>query len=228
MYGAILKKIITTVTLTATIFVSACSGSRIVQPLNQGQWQAAVSAGGPIIKNNDYALPLGLSSASVAYGLSQSATGFAGIGISSEAQDLHHIDAGFTYELITPFEYQPGITITPQLNIFRDKSGLDTRLYRQFDINTYWLSPFRHDFYYVGMSNWFELNTKKTHQLKQTNHWIPSLHTGYTFQGKKYGLNLEVKFIAPNKNNQNQLIDYVGIKNQGVWGGYMSISRKFR
>ena len=221
-------KIIITLAILCTLILSGCASSRIVQPLNQGQWQATISTGGPIIKGEDSTLPLGLSSFSAAYGATQHTTVFVGMGLSTEVHDLHHFDAGITHELLTPFDYQPGITVTPQLNVFRDKAGKDTLFYPQFDINAYWLSDYRHDFYYVGMSNWIELNSKKAHQQKQTDHWIPSIHAGYTLQERNYGLNLELKYIAPNKNNQNQLIDYVGIKNQGVLGVYLSVSRKFK
>ena len=213
--------------MATTVFLNGCASSRIVQPLNQGQWQATLSAGGPIIQGTDTTLPLGFSSASVAYGASQNTTAFAGMGLSTEARDIHHFDAGITHELLTPFDYQPGITVTPQFNVFRDKGGKDTLFYPQFDINAYWLSTFRYDFYYLGMSNWVELNTKKAHQQKQTNHWIPSIHAGYTFQERNYSLNFELKYIAPNRSNQNQLIEYIGIKNQGVLGAYLSVSRKF-
>ena len=216
---------------TALIFaggITGCTNSRIVQPLNQGQWQAAFSTGGPIIDGDKSTQPLALSSTSVAYGFSQRTTAFIGVGISSAIHDVYHLDTGVTHELITPYDYQPGITLTPQLNVFRDKNGLDTKFYPQIDINAYWLSAFRDDFFYFGISNWFELATKRAHQQKQKDHWIPSIHGGYTFQGNRYGLALELKYIAPTKNNQNQLIDYIGIENQGVLGTYLSISRKFK
>ena len=210
------------------LFVAGCSGSRIVQPLNKGQWQTAVAGGGPIVDGDDGALPLALSSASVAYGFSQQTTGYVGMGLTSSIHDVYHMDIGFTHELITPFDYQPGITLSPALNLFRDKAGLDTTYYPQLDVNAYWLGAFRQDIFYIGLSNWFELSTTKAHDQKQNQHWIPTVHGGYTFQWDRWGLNLEMKYIAPTKNNENKLIDYVGIENQGVIATYLSISRKFR
>ena len=237
LYGANLIKISSAIILSAALLLNGCTSSRVVKPLNQGQWQATFGIGGPVIKNHDSnsTLPLAFNSASAAYGVSQSTTGFLSAGISSgfsneprKLRTVRYFDIGFTHELISPFHNQPGITFTPQLNIFRDKSGIDTTFYPQLDVNAYWLSAFRQDFFYVGMSNWFEPKTTKAHQQNQKEHWIPSIHGGYTFQGNTYGLNLELKYIAPNKNNRNQLFEYVGIENKGVIGGYLSISRKFK
>ena len=215
--------------LVTALLLGGCSSSPIVQPLNKGQWQASLNAGGPIVKgDNDNTSPVPLSSASLAYGFSQTTTGYAGAGITSQFHDVNQFNIGFTHELIAPFAYQPGISFSPQLNIFQDKRGPDSQFYPQLDINAYWLSYFRNDYFYLGISNWFDLSSTRAHQQKQNTHWLPAIQAGYTFQGDRYGLNLEMKYIAPNKNNENNLIEYIGIKNQGVIGLYLSLSRKFR
>ena len=95
------------------------------------------------------------------------------------------------------------------------------------DLNAYWLMPYRNDYFYVGISNWFELATEKSHKQTQETHWIPSIHTGYTLQFDQYGFNLEVKYIAPFNDNRDLLIDYVSPTDNGTLGAYVSMSRKF-
>lgn len=198
-----------------------------MQPLNKNQWQVAASVGGPVIEKDSRIEPIPLSSVSAAYGVSQTLTAFAGIHPGTAVYGVYHVDAGFAHELLAPFNLQPGITYSVDLNAFMDRQDSQFKLYPQLDINAYWLMPYRNDYFYVGVSNWFELATEKAHKQKQETHWIPSLHTGYTLQYDSYGFTLEMKYLAPFTNNQNLLVDYYSPSQNGSLGAYISMSRKF-
>jgi len=198
-----------------------------VQPLNKDQWQVAASLGGPIIKKDSRIEPIPLSSVSVAYGVSQTLTAFTGIHPGTTAYGVYHMDAGFSHEILAPFNIQPGITYSVDLHAFMDRQESQFKLYPQLDINAYWLMPIRNDYFYLGLSNWFELATKKAHERNQETHWIPSLHTGYTLQYDNYGFTLEMKYLAPLTNNQNLLVDYYSPSKNGSLAAYLSMSRKF-
>lgn len=198
-----------------------------MQPLNKGQWQVAASVGGPVLEKESKPNVIPLSSVSVAYGFSQNLTAYAGIHPSTATYGIYQLDAGYSHELITPFYVQPGITYSIALNGFLDRADSETKVYPQIDLNAYWLLPFRNDFVYVGISNWFELASKKAHEQTQDRRWIPGLHTGYTLQFDNWGLNTELKYLAPNANNQNLLVDYYSPTNHGSLGIYLSLSRKF-
>ena len=206
---------------------TGCTNSRVVQPLNKNQWQVAASVGGPVIKQDDLVQPIPLSSVSVAYGLDQNLSVFSGIDPSLSSVGVYHMDMGFSHEILTPFNMQPGITYSSSLNTFWGQENSEFKIYPQIDINAYWLLPFRNDYFYIGVSNWFELASERALKQKQNTRWIPSLHAGYTLQYDKYGFTLEMKYLAIQTNNQNLLVDYYSPTNNGSLGAYLSMSRKF-
>ena len=209
------------------LLLSACAGSRVVQPLNKSQWQASLSFGGPLLTNKDQQTEITpMSSISGAYGFTQAITGFSSWQIGSLQNEIYHFDAGFTHELIPPFSIRPGITYSGIANLLSESGSWKTRLYPQVDINAYWLLPNK-DFFYTGMSNWFEFSSKKAHSQTQEHHWLTSFHIGYTKTIKQYSANLEAKYLAPFNQSEEQLIDFVNLGNRGAIGLYFSVSRKF-
>lgn len=213
--------------LTITLLLSACAGSRIVQPLNKSQWQASMSFGGPLLKNKqDQTEITPLSSVSVAYGVKQSLTAFGSWNAGSYyLKDIYHFDAGFTHEIVQPFYVRPGITYSGIINTFTGKGG--SKFYPQLDINSYWLFPNK-DFIYVGMSNWFELSADKAHGQAQNDQWLNAFHLGYNKNIGAYSANLETKYIAPFATSEENVIEFVNIGNKGATGIYLSFSRKFK
>jgi len=197
----------------------------MVQPLNKNQWQLSANTGGMLIEGENTLQVAPLSSVSIAYGVTQSTTAFASTGLSSFYYDIYHYDLGASHELLHPFNRQPGLTVTTQINRFQIGDQSNVRHYPQVDINAYWLTPYREDFFYIGTSHWFDL---ENNTIKKQSRWMPSLHGGYTLQGNRYGINFELKYIAPHKNNRNNLIPYVGIENQGAFATNISLSRKFK
>lgn len=199
----------------------------MVQPLNKGEWQVAGSIGGPIIKKDSSFNAMPLSSVGLAYGYSQKITAFADLHPSTAYYGVYHIDAGISHELLAPFDLRPGLTYSFMINSFLGRDESKFKIYPQIDLNTYWLMPYRNDFFYLGISNWFELATEKAHGKKQEDHWIPSFHSGYTMQYDQYGFTVELKYLAPFTSNQNLLIDYYSPTDTGSLGVYFSVSRKF-
>jgi hypothetical protein len=47
-------------------------------------------------------------------------------------------------------------------------------------------------FVYIGLTNWFELASKKAHGEVQTNHALINPHIGMTYNTKKMGLYIRV------------------------------------
>lgn len=209
-----------------SLFILGCTNSRVVQPLNKHQWQIAASFGGPVLKKENQLAATPLSSVSAAYGVTQNISAFTGVHPGSYVQGIYHADAGYVQELIHPFHNRPGISYSLALNAFRDDKQ-NTKIYPQFDLNAYWLGIRGRDYYYIGVANWLELDSKKAHGQTQETRWIPAVHTGYSFVQGKYGLTLELKYLAINNNNQDLIVDYLSPSDKGVLGIYLSASRKF-
>lgn len=210
------------------LVLSACSSSRIVQPLNQSQWQTTVSFGGPLIKDSqDQVKIVPLSSITGAYGITQSITGFASWHLGSYLKDVYHIDGGLTQELVPPFSIRPGITYSGMLNLFSSTDTGSTRLFPQLDVNAYWILP-SEDFVYLGLSNWFELNQKRAHNADQEHHWFTSINAGYTKKYKPYSATLEARYLAPFKESREEIIHWLNVEDRGSIGLYLSFSRTFQ
>lgn len=205
----------------------ACSGSKIVQPLNKSQWQASASFGGPLISSNSNTEITPLGSLSAAYGFKQNITGFASWHWGSYLEKVDQYDVGYTQELLQPFSIIPGITYTAQANLFF-KSGFENfKFYPQLDINAYWILPNK-DFVYTGMSNWFELSQKKAHNQTQEHHWLPGLHAGYSKYLGIYSANLEMKYLMPLQKDESKLINFINLNNRGALALFFSVSRSFK
>ena len=215
-----------TLLLILCILLPACSGSRIVQPLNKSDWQVSANFGGPLISNDNKTEITPLSSITGAYGFRQNITGFASWQWGSFLYDNYHFDFGYTHEILQPFSIQPGITYTVQANIIYKEAFSNFKLYPQVDINAYWILPNK-DFIYTGFSNWFELSQTKAHGVNQENFWIPNLHAGYTKFLDKYSAGIEIKYIAPFETESKNLVEFVNIGDKGAIGVYFSLARNF-
>jgi hypothetical protein len=80
---------------------------------------------------------------------------------------------------------------------------------------------------YVGFSNWFGLQTVRGDGTSQENNWVPIIQLGNTFVRKKWHYTIEVKYIAPNYSNQDLVVTYNGIGNNGASGLYFGVTRFF-
>ena len=210
------------------ILLSACTGSRIVQPLNQSQWQLSASFGGPVLEDsNQNTRIVPLSAVSLAYGLRQNLTAYAGWHTGSYLNDINHVDLGYTQELLQPFAFRPGITYSLQANLFSQQGLENFRFYPQLDINAYWILANK-DFTYVGVTNWFETNTVKAHHQRQTKFWFPALQAGYSKNLGKYSATVEAKYILPFDQEQKQFVDFLNFNDRGAIGIYFSVARTFK
>ena len=219
-------RLISSITLLG-ILLSGCSGSRIVQPLNQSEWQVSGSFGGPLVDKQGKEEFIPLSSVSAAYGFKQNLTGFASWQLSSYLANVYQFDAGYSHEILHPFYLQPGITYTPQLNVFYQHGFENFKLYPQLDVNAYWLLPNK-DFVYTGLSNWFELSQTKAHGQPQDNHWLPAIHAGYSKYLNNYSATIELKYIDPLKKASSNIINFTNYNNKGAFGLYFSVAYRIK
>ncbi len=122
----------------------------------------------------------------------------------------------------------PGISITPVANvIYRNKEA--SKFYPQLDVNAYWEYNKGRNFFYAGLSNWFELSSTKASDQKQDHHWLLSPMIGEYFIRKKWSIHVELKIVAANLPSQKTVAEYkTPLGQNGAAGIYVGYTRKFK
>jgi hypothetical protein len=209
------------------IILASCSPVRYVKPLAKKEHAANLSFGGPLIKFGTNTIPIPFLSANYGFGIDSTLTGFASLNVTSALYGNFQMELGATKQWLKQSKYLPAFSSTLQLNtIYRNADA--RKIYPQLDLNLFWEYGKRKNYFYAGISNWFELSDKRTLGTPQTNRWIFMPIAGHAFSGKKWNINLEVKIIAPNISNEDIVVEYqTPFRDQGAFGIYIGYTRKF-
>ena len=205
----------------------SCAPTRLVKPLEQGQKSVSAHFGGPII-DLGLVMPIPFGSIYGAYGLKEDLSIYSGLNITSAMSGVIHLDAGATYGLMADSKgWKPGLSVSPAANFMMDVYEGNFRFYPQLAANAWWDYGNRGNYVYVGTENWFELRNQRAHGESQTQRIIPGIHIGHSLVRNRMEYRLEGRWIAPFNTNDNIVVRYKGIANQGSTGLYIAISRKF-
>lgn len=206
---------------------AACAPTRYVKPLAKKQSAVNVSLGGPLIAYGNTTIPIPFLTANYGYGIDSTLTAFTSLNITSALYGNFQLELGATKQFLKQHMYFPALSGTLVFNgIYRNADA--AKLYPQLDLNAFWEYGKRKNYFYIGLSNWFELSQKRTLGETQPNHWIWMPLLGHSFNGKKWNVNLEVKAIAPNLSNKNIVVDYkTPFGSHGALGIYIGYTRKF-
>lgn len=209
-------------------FLMSCSATRIVKPLKAKEVAVGFDFGGPIIDFAGAKIPIPFSSFSGAYGIDSLMTVFGGLHTTALAFGNLQLDMGIVRDLLPAKGRRPGISVAPIANMVLNFKQGDFRIYPELDINVHWkYSLKRRNYLYFSFSNWFDLWGKKAHGVPNTVHYIPNFALGHTFENKKMRYSLELRWLAPFSNNENIVVAYNGIANQGSLAFYFGMCRKF-
>ena len=216
----------TTVLPLLICFMYSCAPTRFVKPLNQDQQAVNLSLGGPLIDYSDLPVPMPFLTATYGYGIDSSLTAFGSVNITSAIYGNLQLELGATKRLLKQNKNFPAISLNPVANIiYRNKDAF--KFYPQLDINAYWDHNRGRNFFYIGISNWFELKSKRAFEEEQPNQWFITPLIGETFVRRKWNYTIEAKAIAPNVSNIG-VVDYKSpFGDHGALGIYFSITRKF-
>ncbi len=208
-------------------FIASCAPTRFVKPLAKKQQAVNLSLGGPLISYSKLIIPMPFVTATYGYGIDSTLTGFGSLNITSLLYGNAQLELGVTKQLLQQKGAYPGVSINPVVNIiYRNKDA--AKVYPQIDINAFWDYNHKRNFFYAGVSNWFEFANKRANDQKQEHHWLFSPMIGETFVRKKWNYNIELKVITPNIANNTSTVEYkTPLGTHGALGIYFGCTRKF-
>lgn len=214
--------------LTSIVLLTQrCAPSRFVKPLAKNENALSVNLGGALIHYGKAVTPLPLTSLMYGRGLCKSTTAFGSVHLTSALFGNFQTDLGLCQRLYKNDSLRFGITLNPAINMVYDKWEKNFRAWPQLDINVYKDMMHQKGFVYLGLTNWFELTSTRAHGEPQHTHLLVNPHVGFTYNPKKWSYSIECKFLAMNRKNVPNVVDYVGIKQHGAVGLYLNVMRKF-
>lgn len=212
---------------TFTLLFERCAPSRYVKPLAKKQSAVGFSYGGAFIKYKNAPIPLPFTTLGYAYGISNRVTGYANVHFTSALFGNSQLDLGATvsfYEKPSSF----GITASPALQIaynVRNKTGF--HLWPSIDFNFYKHLKNKDSYYYAGFNSWIELSKFRAHHEIQPKHYVPNLQIGFVRVKNKWQHQFEIKYLGVGLPVYPGVVDYIGIKENGAFGIFYSVIRKF-
>jgi hypothetical protein len=206
--------------------ITGCAPTRFVKPLVPGTTAIGASFGGPAIKYSGAPIPVPLSSVMAGYGFREDITGFAGINTTSLAFGVLHTDVGMVKKVFMQDAWRPAIVVSPVVNMMFDRWDHKFSLFPQLDAHFYWHYLQKPNYFYLGISNWFDLNSKRSMGDVQKDHWVPIIDVGHRWIKPRWDYIVEVKYIAPNHSNKDIVVEYIAPGTQGALGVYFGVTWK--
>lgn len=204
-----------------------CAPTRLVKPLAKNENAVAANLGGPLIRFGNAVMPIPFTSVMYGRGITNSTTAFGSVHTTALLFGNFQTDIGVCQRVYKHDSLKFGVTVNPALNMVFDKWNKNFRAWPQLDVNVYKDILKDKAFVYVGLTNWFELSAKRAHDVTQPYRALINPHLGMTYNTKKWGYTLECKFLEMNRNNQPNVVDYIGIQKKGAVGIYLNFTRRF-
>ena len=207
---------------------NSCSSSRFVEPLEKNQKAIGIALGGPLINFGGATIPTPMSSVVFGYGLDTNFTVFGGVHTTSLLFNNFHTDFGLTYKFIDQNKLIPSLSGSFNNTFVTSFETGTSRYWPQLDINGYWNFSERNHFWYVGLSNWFELRKTRAHDLEQLKRWLPNPQAGVTFKTKTFQFNIEYKLLGLGITSNDVFVPYQSLSNnKGAMGLYFGVTKPF-
>lgn len=207
---------------------NSCSSSRFVEPLEKKQHAIGFSVGGPLINFGGTIIPTPMSSIVYGYGLDSNLTVFGGLHTTSLVFNNFHTDFGITHKFIEQNRYTPALSGSFNNTFVTSLETGSTRYWPQIDLNGYWNFSKQNHFWYVGLSNWFELRSKRAHDLEQIKRWLPNPQVGMVLKTKTFHFNIEYKILGLGIQSNDVFVPYQSFSNnKGAMGIYLGITKTF-
>lgn len=199
-------------------FLFSCNATRVVKPLDKGEWQVGADVGGPVV--NGSVLPL--SGLHFAHGMHERLSFFGGLHTTALAFQTLQLDFGWCYGVAKQKGFRPGVSIN---TVFNPMLGLRSgafRLYPEISPNLYWEIGEKH-MIYAGMANWFDPTYGKV-EIGKGYIWNPAFQLGYRLQLKRINLCAEYKLLNANKDLKIPQATVNTWTGKGAQGFYISFN----
>lgn len=212
-----LFKVFAGTSILMVLLLSSCNASRVVSPIEAGEWRIGGAVGGPTV--NTSRLPL--MSVYAAHGHSENQTRYAGLALTSLGFQSLQLDAGTLQRII------PGSGGTPEVNAnlggnllvsFRDGA---TRVYPHIGLQSVW--TYKKFMPYIGTENWID----PTYGLvdgKKGSLIHPSLHSGIRYLSKRFEFGVEGKWLNPTRSFVIPQQTVPTLLGRGAYGLYYTLA----
>lgn len=213
--------------IIASMLLFACAPSRFVKPLEKDEKAVSVNFGGPMI-DNGFPMPLPLTAVTYGHGIDTNLTVFGSLHLTSMAFGNLQLDAGATYSFYqNSNQYIPSVSGSLNGNLIWDIGDNKAKFWPQLDLNAYWEFGKNKSYGYLGVSNWFELSALRSHGQETITHWIYNPQLGAVFNKNSWNYQVELKYLAPNFNNEYTFVPFYSPTNTGTLGFYLTVFKTF-
>ncbi len=180
------------VAVAALVACSACASSHFVRPLGKGGAVVNASIGGPLLQLGSAVFPTPIVDVGGGYGVRDDLDLFLRANVTAAAFGDLHLEPGVAYHpIIRDHGAVPTVTVTGSLHFLTDfRSG--ARALPQASAAAAWALGKRRHLLYAGLDLALSL---------ESSGWRPIFGPfvgGELRAGKRVGLSLEVKYLAPN------------------------------
>lgn len=218
--------------------LASCAPARFVEPLKKGQQVITGNFGGPVAKIPGIgAIPIPFTAVGYGYGVTNKTTVFGNLHTTSLAFGIGQTDLGVSQSIWK--NDKMGVSAQGTMNIFVDFYTGANRFWPQLDVNYYFkygrkiakpiqldtLCRIHYNFFYAGISNWFDPYKTESQGRPNAQFWIPSVQLGHQWIRPKWSYQAELKMLAPNQSNENIVVNYPSVlNNRGALGLYFGIT----
>jgi hypothetical protein len=220
--------------------LASCAPTRFVEPLKRGQQVITGNFGGPVAKIPGIgAVPIPFTAIGYGRGLTDKTTIFGNLHTTSLAFGVGQTDIGVSQSIWK--NDKMGISAQGSVNILVDFYTGANRFWPQLDANYYFkygknskpvqldalckVDSKHYNFFYAGISNWFDPYKTESQGRPNAQFWIPSVQLGHQWIRPKWSYQAELKMLAPNQSNQNIVVNYPSmLNNRGAIGLYFGIT----
>jgi hypothetical protein len=218
--------------------LASCAPARFVEPLKKGQQVITGNFGGPVAKIPGIGnIPIPYTAIGYGRGLTDKTTIFGNLHTTSLLFGVGQTDLGISQSIWK--NDKMGVSAQGTMNIFVDFYTGANRFWPQLDVNYYFkygrkiakpiqldtLCRIHYNFFYAGISNWFDPYKTESQGRPNAQFWIPSVQLGHQWIRPKWSYQAELKMLAPNQSNENIVVNYPSLlNNRGAIGLYFGIT----
>lgn len=199
----------------ALILASSCAPTKIVKPLDKGQWQIGGTVGRPQI--NDGSLPI--LGTYAAKGVSENCTVYGGVQISSALLGSAHVEGGQVKLWREQNGLQPALSWSTGAQALMSTRDYAFRIYPETGINAYWhRGP---HILNASANTWIDPTWFLT-DYGRGQILAPSFSAGYRFRYRWIEAQVEYKILNPTREilvPQADVPNTLGLGARGIYWG---------